>query len=76
MQMCPYCNKVYDESEYVYCPYCSGELEEERGKIKIKTCPNCDGIMYWDENSEYWECSNCGDTIETDEDDYDDILEE
>ena len=22
MQMCPNCNKVYDESEYSKCPYC------------------------------------------------------
>lgn len=29
MQMCFICDKVYDESEYVYCPYCSKELEED-----------------------------------------------
>lgn len=29
MQMCFICDKVYDESEYVYCPYCSGELSED-----------------------------------------------
>lgn len=22
MQMCPFCDKVYDESEYSRCPYC------------------------------------------------------
>lgn len=22
MQMCPWCDKVYDESEYSRCPYC------------------------------------------------------
>ena len=22
MQMCPNCNRVYDESEYTRCPYC------------------------------------------------------
>ena len=22
MQMCPFCNKVYDETEYSKCPYC------------------------------------------------------
>lgn len=26
MQMCPFCDRVYDESEYSRCPYCSGEL--------------------------------------------------
>ena len=25
MQMCPSCDKVYDESEYGICPYCSGD---------------------------------------------------
>ena len=30
MQMCPYCNKVYDESDYGFCPYCSGILEEDK----------------------------------------------
>ena len=29
MQMCPFCDHVYDESEYSHCPYCSGELEED-----------------------------------------------
>ena len=28
MQMCPFCDHVYDESEYSHCPYCSGELNE------------------------------------------------
>ncbi len=23
MQMCPNCDKVYDESEYSVCPYCN-----------------------------------------------------
>lgn len=48
MQMCPNCNKVYDESEYSKCPYCSGELEEEHGERYYKICPNCGGSMYWD----------------------------
>ena len=29
MQQCPFCDKVYDESEYSHCPYCSGELEDD-----------------------------------------------
>ena len=29
MQMCPFCDHVYDESEYSHCPYCSGELNED-----------------------------------------------
>lgn len=27
MQMCPNCDKVYDESEYSRCPYCYEERE-------------------------------------------------
>lgn len=73
MQMCPNCDKVYDESEYSRCPYCSGELDDSMGETKIKDCPDCGGIMYWDG---CWECSNCDCTIDTDEDDYDSILED
>lgn len=68
MQMCPNCDKVYDESEYVHCPYCSGELEEDRSEKYFKYCPVCGGLMYWDG---CWECGNCGEEILTDEDDND-----
>ena len=73
MQMCPFCDKVYDESEYSHCPYCSGELESDAEETKFKDCPECGGIMYWDG---YWECSNCEYTINTGEDDYDGIIED
>lgn len=72
MQMCPECDKVYDESEYNRCPYCSGELEEDMEDRYFKYCPNCGGIMYWDD---YWMCTNCGEEIYTDEDDNDGIVE-
>ena len=72
MQMCPNCDRVYDESEHSRCPYCSGELEDDVSETKIKDCPECGSIMYWDG---CWECSNCTHTIDTDEDDYDSILE-
>ena len=72
MSMCPYCDKVYDESEYSGCPYCSGELEEEHGERYYKVCPNCDGTMYWDGS---WECTNCDEEIFTVEDDNDGIIE-
>lgn len=72
MQMCPWCDKVYDESEYSHCPYCSGELKDEAGERLYKNCPNCGGIMYWDG---YWECTNCGEEINSDEDDNDGIIE-
>lgn len=72
MQMCPFCDSVYDESEYSGCPYCSGELEKEHGEREYKKCPNCDGIMYWYDE---WECTDCGYTIDSDEDDSDGIIE-
>ena len=40
MQQCPFCNKVYDESEYSHCPYCSGELEDDDDEVR--PCPECD----------------------------------
>lgn len=72
MQMCPFCDKVYDESEYGICPYCSGELEDNISENYFKVCPNCGGTMYWFSS---WECSNCGYEIDSDEDDYDGIIE-
>ena len=53
--MCPFCDKVYDESEYSRCPYCSGELEDDTSERPYKNCSDCGGIMYWDD---YWECTN------------------
>ena len=53
--MCPNCDKVYDESEYTRCPYCSGELEEDDDETQ--PCPECNGVMYWD--GYCWVCSNC-----------------
>ena len=71
-QMCPNCDRVYDESGYWRCPYCSGGLEMHTGERYYKTCLNCDGIMYWDGE---WECTNRGETIGSDEDDNDGIIE-
>lgn len=72
MQMCPFCDKVYDESEYSSCPRCSGEYEDEAGEEYYKDCPNCGGIMYWEG---CWECANCGHEINTGESDFDGIIE-
>ena len=72
MQMCPYCDKVYDPTEYSRCPYCSDELEFEPHEEIYKDCPNCGSIMYWDE---YWECIDCGKEIYTGEDDNDGVIE-
>lgn len=72
MQMCPNCDRVYDESEYSHCPYCSGEIELEVEERYYKECPLCSGVMYY---FDCWECSNCGHEIYTDEDDYDGIIE-
>lgn len=76
MQMCPYCGKVYDESDYSRCPKCSGELEFDMEETKIKICPDCDSSMYWDDWDNHWKCSNCECTVDVDEDDYDCIIEE
>ena len=73
MQMGPNCDKVYDESEYCGCPYCSGELSDDEGERKFKNCPECGGIMYWDGT---WECTNCLCEIDSDEDDCDGIIED
>ena len=42
MQMCPFCDKVYDESEYSHCPYCSGELDDDE---EVRPCPECGGCL-------------------------------
>ena len=74
MQMCPFCDKVYDESEYSRCPFCSGELEDDVEVRYYKNCPECDGgTMYWE--SGCWTCSNCGHEIYSDEDDNDGTIE-
>ena len=54
MQMCPSCDKVYDESEYSRCPYCSGELVDDD---EIRPCPECGGCLHLD--GDVWEGSNC-----------------
>ena len=60
MQMCPFCDKVYDESEYNHCPYCSGELYDDDDEFR--PCPECGGCLHWD--GEIWKCSNCDYTEE------------
>lgn len=57
MQMCPFCDKVYDESEYSHCPYCSGEFDDD-DEEEVRPCPECGGCLHLD--GEIWECSNCG----------------
>ena len=61
MQMCSNCDKVYDESEYSRCPYCSGELEDDDDEIQA--CPECNGVMRCYDGVT-WECSNCDYTEE------------
>lgn len=73
MQMCPNCDRIYDESEYSRCPYCSGEIECVIVEEPFKKCPNCDGIMYWYDDC--WGCTNCGLELYTDKDDNDGMLE-
>lgn len=64
--------RIYNPTEYSGCPYCSRELEVEHGERHYKTCPNCDGIIYWDDE---WKCSDCGNEIETSEDENDGTIE-
>lgn len=71
MQMCPFCDHVYDESDYSRCPYCSGEIEPYVGDRYYKICPECGSNMYWNEG---WLCVNCGEEIDSDEDDNDGII--
>lgn len=61
MQMCGNCDRVYDESEYTRCPYCSGELDYDDDE-EIRACPECNGVMRWD--GDVWECGNCDYTEE------------
>lgn len=69
MQMCPGCDRVYDEEEYSECPYCSGLIEKVKVEKFYKACPNCDGTMLWYDG--VWSCDNCGEDIESDIDDND-----
>ena len=61
MHMCPFCDKVYDESEYSHCPYCSGELDDD-DEEEVRPCTECGGCLHW--GGEIWECSNCDYTEE------------
>lgn len=75
MQMCPNCDNVYDESDYAGCPYCAGILAMEG--TKIKNCPECGCIMYWNEGySCGWSCTSCDCVIYTGEEDFDEILDD
>lgn len=35
MQMCPFCDHVYDESEYSRCPYCYPEKDEREQEVIV-----------------------------------------
>ncbi|MBQ7004313.1 MAG: hypothetical protein IJN57_10190 [Oscillospiraceae bacterium] len=47
MQMCPYCDRIYDESEYSRCPNCYEEVE------KIHIVCDDDGIVLELTDAEY-----------------------
>lgn len=36
MSMCPFCGKVYDESEYAGCPRCKGKARNLKNAIAKK----------------------------------------
>lgn len=50
MQMCPFCDKVYDESEYSRCPRCYNEDVE-----KIHIVCDDDGTVLELTDAEYGE---------------------
>ena len=62
MQMCPYCDRIYDESEYSHCPYCSGLFQKIKVEEPYKNCPNCGGTMFLRDG--VWFCENCGREID------------
>jgi len=70
MQMCPDCDRVYDESEYSFCPYCSGILFDDEVRYG-RNCPKCGGAMDLDTlyGTKTWFCTNCDYEFEGDEDD-------
>ncbi len=59
MQQCPSCGKIYDESEYSHCPYCSGELSSRVSAkdfgMQLKLYDNELGRNRWVSQSEYEE---------------------
>ena len=60
MQQCPNCGKIYDESEYAHCPYCSGELSGRRMEprdfgIRLKWFDKNLGRNRWVSQNEYEE---------------------
>ncbi|MCR4607816.1 MAG: hypothetical protein K5771_08840 [Oscillospiraceae bacterium] len=64
MQMCPECGKIYDESDYARCPYCSGELSDEDVEYddyveyEFGEDPGWDYV--YDEDGEGVDCPICG----------------
>ena len=47
MQMCPFCDSVYDESEYTHCPYCSGDNDDDDEEVRFcrNVMPDCTGMV-------------------------------
>ena len=59
MQMCPDCGKIYDESEYAHCPFCSGEcIESEDEEWEEFEDPGYDYV--YDEDGSCVSCPCCG----------------
>ena len=59
MQMCPFCDNVYDESEYSKCPYCHSDEEDD------------DFDFYEDDDDFDYEEDDDFDFYEDDDDDFD-----
>ena len=48
MQMCPWCDRVYDESEYSKCPFCHKDDDEDEDRLPKKN-------LVWDPRTAEWE---------------------
>lgn len=58
MQMCPDCGKLYDESDYAFCPYCSGEEGFDDEELEEVEDPGWDYV--YDEYGNSVSCPFCG----------------
>lgn len=66
MQQCSDCLKIYDESEYVSCPYCNENDEVNYEESFNGVCPECEGsgrvecdVCEGEGGDEFEVCSAC-----------------
>lgn|GEM_PF-1541437 len=71
MQQCENCPKIYDESEYAFCPFCTNDENSHSGDEHLYTigpggismiiCSECDGEGF-DGTDESKVCAMCDGT--------------